>query len=125
MAEQFRTFPPQSIEIEIGGIVPCDQSQEWDSMILENVKEWITKNTNENVYVQARIMHTMMNILWVDTVKLVEPLPSIKTSVQVISIRQCLLEKKFAIENDFAFGLLKTLAEELGKRFHRFLNKQY
>lgn len=114
MAAQFRSFPPQSIEIQIGGIVPVDYEQEWDSEILQNVKAWIKKNMNDNVYVQGRILFTMMNTLWLDTIKLVHILSYIHTSVEVISIRHCLLQKKFAIENDLSLILLKRIGEELG-----------
>lgn len=115
LPKQFQNFPGQAIELRIAGIVPNDFESEWDSNVGQNVKAWMEDNVNEKIHIEGEVEIALMNCIWVDTLKLIEKLPSLRCQVNVISIKETLLSKKFGVRDDGTLQMLKDLAKEAGK----------
>lgn len=108
---RFKTFPPQAVNVRIGGIVPHDFDYDWDSKTLQYVKNWLR---HESDYLKGDIQLSIMDTLWVDSVDGMEVLHSIGHDVRTVSIKNNLLKHKFGVNDSRAMELLKSLAQQAG-----------
>lgn len=116
LEDEFRSFPPQAVQIRIANCVPCDLDSEWDTSIVDIVQRWLEEAIlGQNVHVEGRIELSAMNTLWLDTLRVVEQLPGISMpAVQIMSVYRNLLNKKFAIVDNKALLKLSSLAMAAG-----------
>lgn len=115
LEDEFRSFPPQAVQIRIAHCVPCDLDPEWDGSIVDIVRRWLEEaSVGSNVHIEGRIELSVINTVWLDTLRVVEQLPGIDTAVQIMSVHRNLLNKQFAIVDKKALEKLTGLALAAG-----------
>lgn len=115
LEDEFRSFPPQAVQVRIAHCVPCDLDSEWDAAIVGIVQRWLDEAVEgANVHIEGRIELSVMNSLWLDTLRVVEQLPGIDTPVQIMSVGRNLLNKQFAIIDKKALRKLSSMATSVG-----------
>lgn len=112
MPPRFKEFPPQAVDIRIADIVPLDLDTTWESFIKHEVKNWI--NEKPSCQIRAEIELTVMNTIWVKSVKIVEKLPSIKEEVIKTDIKKKLIDEGYGVAKD-SLKTLQAMAMKSGK----------
>ncbi|XP_058065440.1 putative ATP-dependent RNA helicase TDRD12 [Anopheles bellator] len=109
LPEEFRKMPGQAIDIQIAGLTPCDGGQDWDKKATLTVQNWVTDYAHrETFHVEGRVLLTLKGIIWVDEMRLVEQLGSLKTAVTKTKFKASIISKKFGVGNDESFQKLQT-----------------
>lgn len=112
LEDEFRSFPAQAVQIRIAKCVPYDLDSEWDATIAGMVERWLDEaSANAScTHIEGRIELSVMNTLWLDTLRVVEQLPYIVKPVPIMSVQSNLIEKHFAIVDDTALVKLTGMA---------------
>lgn len=111
----FKVQPPQTIDIRLGGIIPTDSEFTWDDEVTETVKKWIKRYQKvQNNYVVASVAFATNDIIWVDSVNIIEDLKSFGGLIQVKSIKTSLIKLQYGIADTKIFANLKSLAKDAG-----------
>lgn len=102
------------MNLRLSGVVPYDHEQDWSNNAIETVRFWFKKHATENVNVVGKIKFSLMDTIWVENIKLLENLETIKTYVTEVNIKSSLLEKQFGTVSHEAEEVLKDKATACG-----------
>lgn len=108
-------MPAQSVTVRIANCVPCDRDTEWDVRATQAVQQWLADSgvsNNDHIFVEARIEHTVLDTLWVDSLRVVERLPTLGTFVHLLSVRHQLVRQRYGVLDDRATVALRRMAAE-------------
>lgn len=112
LPEEFRRLPPQAIDIRIVGVVPHDFELEWDKQATLNIREWIYRYTNnDKFHVEGKVMLTIKDTIWVDTIRLVQHLEGINTEIMEIHVKSEIVGKNFGVVDKEPLELLSQMVE--------------
>lgn len=112
LPEEFRRLPPQAIDIRIVGVVPHDFELEWDKLATLNIREWIHRYTNnDKFHVEGKVMLTIKDTIWVDTIRLVQHLEGINTEIMEIHVKSEIVGKNFGVVDKEPLELLSQMVE--------------
>lgn len=115
--EQFRSIPAQSVAVRIADCVPCDGDSEWDASATQAVQQMLIDSgvgNADNIFLEARIEHTVLDTLWVDSLRVVERLPTLNTFVHLLSVRNELVKQQYGQLDDRASVVLRKMAADAG-----------
>ncbi|XP_050097773.1 putative ATP-dependent RNA helicase TDRD12 [Anopheles aquasalis] len=114
LPEQFRSLPPQAIDIRIAGIVPLDNESDWDKVSIETVGRWIDEFINQpgTCHFEGNIQLALKDTIWLDDLRGVEQLGVPKTDVTRIRFKATIVSKQLAIADRAPFELLRQLVNQ-------------
>ncbi|XP_049542202.1 putative ATP-dependent RNA helicase SoYb [Anopheles darlingi] len=114
LPEQFRSLPPQTIDIRIAGIVPLDNESDWDNVSIETIRRWIDDFMNEpgTRHFEGNVQLALKDTIWLDDLRGVEQLGVPKTDVTRIRFKANIVSKQFAIADRAPFETLRQLVRQ-------------
>uniref|UniRef100_A0A182FTZ2 RNA helicase n=1 Tax=Anopheles albimanus TaxID=7167 RepID=A0A182FTZ2_ANOAL len=114
LPDQFRSLPPQAIDIRIAGIVPLDNESDWDNVSSETVRRWIDEFINEpgTCHFEGNVLLALQDTIWLDDLRGVEQLGVPKTDVTRIRFKSNIVSKQFAIADRAPFEMLRQLVNQ-------------
>ncbi|XP_058826646.1 putative ATP-dependent RNA helicase SoYb [Topomyia yanbarensis] len=113
MPKEFCRLPAQAIDIRIVGVVPHDFETEWDKRVTVTIREWIDKYTaNDKFHVEGKIMLAIRDVIWVDTIRLVEHLRGINTDINEIHVKSQIIGKNFGVTDKEPLVLLNKMVQD-------------
>ncbi|NXO54510.1 DDX17 helicase, partial [Aramus guarauna] len=101
---RFQCLPPQAVEFVVCRVKPIDNEIEWNPKVTRYINHRIKGKLHE-----AKIVHTLGNTAWVDSVVPVTRLSDFKMSVNEYNIRSQILSTGLGTDNPEHITQLQTL----------------
>jgi hypothetical protein len=115
LPDEYKKYPPQSIDVRLSGIIPLDFETEWNKKTLATVKSWTKPDTaKKSIYLQGNVIFSLKNTVWVNSLEMIENLEYIDREVAVLDIKDNLIKKEFCQKDDTAIPILRQMVDELG-----------
>lgn len=113
LTDEFRTYPPQALDMHLIGLVPADLEDEWDLQITNKVKQCVDNYTKikENIKIEANVLFTLQNTVIVDCVRITKI--NGNDTIIMCSIKKFMIDRKLGISSKS--GRLRVL--EMVKNF--------
>ncbi|KAJ6632966.1 putative ATP-dependent RNA helicase TDRD12, partial [Pseudolycoriella hygida] len=110
MPQYLKLFPRQAFELRIAGVAPQDFDVNWSSSSKKTVAQWVASAG----CVQGEIELTVMNCIWVRSMKIIEKLQSISYEISPVDIKDKIIKYEFGVVEENAIKMLRKMAQRTG-----------
>lgn len=113
ISEELALYRPQAVDIVLCGVLPTDFDTNWGVPAVKlSEKLLMQTETNEQEKWFGRIVLALNNTLCLDPIHLCEFLLEVKSQIFKFSLKDRLLEEKYAVPNNKHLKLIYQLCEE-------------
>lgn len=110
--------------MRIADCVPCDGDTEWESNARQFVQKLLHRqytdgeSNSHNVHLEGRIQFSVLDTIWLDSLSVVEWLPTLRQDVHHMSVRRELIREQFGVMDRRPTEILLRMANRAGIVVH-------
>lgn len=108
--DDFKALPPLVFELRIFNLVPYDSDICFDNTTLREMDYFFSKPKHHGDFIVARIALTIQETIFTSNFHALKNLENVKTSTIVFNLKQVILSRALAVENNGIFDQIKQLA---------------